>query len=65
MNKSLNGLLYSRKFWLAMFALVQTILFYFLPDFPNEVWLAIDGVIVVLIAAIAVEDAGAKIGNGR
>ncbi len=55
-----QALLRSRKFWLAMMALVQTILFQFVPDFPAEVWQSIDAVIIVLIASIAAEDAAAK-----
>lgn len=62
----LKALLYSRKFWLAVVALVQTILFQYVPEFPKEVWLAIDGVLVVVIATIAVEDAARKWGsNGK
>jgi hypothetical protein len=55
------SLLKSRKFWLAVFGAVQTILFQFVPDFPKDVWVAIDAIVGVLIAAIAIEDAGAKI----
>ena len=54
------SLLKSRKFWLAMLALAQTVLFQYFPQFPQAVWQAIDGVLAVLIAAIAVEDAAAK-----
>lgn len=60
----MNGLLQSRKFWLAMLALVQTVVFQFFPQFPQSMWQAIDGVLAVLIAAIAVEDAGAKSAAG-
>ena len=56
----LEALMRSRKFWLAMLALAQTILFQFVPDFPAEVWQAIDGVLIVLIATIAIEDAAVK-----
>jgi len=59
----LQALLHSRKFWLAVVALVQTILFQFVPAFPKEVWLSISGVLAVLIAAIAVEDAAEKRGQ--
>jgi len=59
----LQALLHSRKFWLAVVALVQTILFQFVPQFPQEVWLSINGVLAVLIAAIAVEDAAEKRGH--
>jgi uncharacterized membrane-anchored protein len=57
-------LLRSRKFWLAVVALIQTLVFQFLPQFPAEVWQSINVVIGVVIAAIAVEDAADKIGNG-
>lgn len=59
----MKSLLYSRKFWLAVIALAQTLLFNFIPGFPPAVWQAIDAVLAVLIAAIAIEDAGAKIGD--
>lgn len=55
-----NALLHSRKFWLAVFGLIQTIVFHFLPHFPPEVWQAIDALVVVLIAAIAAEDVALK-----
>ena len=54
------SLLKSRKFWLAMLALAQTVLFQFVPSFPMEVWLSIDAVLVVLIGSIAAEDAASK-----
>lgn len=61
----LNGLIYSRKFWLAVFGLVQTIVFNLIPDFPPEVWQSINVLVVVLIAAIAHEDASEKRANGK
>ena len=65
MDKTLNGLLTSRKFWLAAFAVVQTIVFQYVPDFPREIWQTIDALVVVLIFTYAMEDTGKKIGNGR
>jgi hypothetical protein len=56
----MKSLLVSRKFWLAVFALISTVVFQFFPQFPKEVWQAIDALVGVLIAAIAIEDAGAK-----
>jgi len=53
-------ILKSRKFWLAMLALAQTVLFQFAPDFPATVWQSIDGVLIVLIASIAYEDGQEK-----
>jgi type III secretory pathway component EscV len=56
----MKSLLYSRKFWLAVVAAAQTILFQFVPDFPKDVWISIDAILGILIAAIAAEDAAEK-----
>ena len=63
----MNGfemLLRSRKFWLAVVGIVQIVLFQFVPDFPEQVWQAIAGLLAVLIASIAIDDAGRSIGAG-
>jgi hypothetical protein len=56
----MNGLLYSRKFWLAVFGVIQALVLYYL-EVPDEVWQAISALVGVLIASIAVEDAANKI----
>ena len=56
-------LLSSRKFWLAVFGLVQTIIFQFVPQFPEVVWQAVDVLVCVLISTIALEDAAANLSN--
>lgn len=56
----LVALLRSRKFWLAVFGLIQTLVFQFVPNFPPSVWQAIDLLVAVLIASIAGEDAAEK-----
>jgi len=57
------GLLRSRKFWLAVFGVIQAVvLFYF--DVPEEIWQTIAALVAVLIAGIAVEDAGEKSSGG-
>ena len=60
----LQRLLRSRKFWLAVVAAAQTILFQFVPDFPRDVWLSIDAILGIVIIAIATEDAAEKF-NGN
>lgn len=55
----------SRKFWLALVAVAQTVVFTLLPGFPDAVWQAIDVILLWLIGTIAVEDAAAKLGLGR
>lgn len=55
-------LLQSRKFWLAVFGVVQTIVLHYV-NVPQDIWVAIDGLIMVLITGIAIEDAGEKAGG--
>lgn len=65
MSKSLNGLVYSRKFWLAVFGLITALLFHFFTDIPLDIWRAIEILVAVLIMAIAIEDSGAKSAKGK
>jgi len=57
----LESLKHSRKFWLAAFAVVQTVLFQLIPNFPPDVWQAVNTLVAILIAAIAAEDAATKL----
>ena len=54
-----KALLYSRKFWLAVVAVAQTVVLHYLKVEP-DVWQAIDLLIGIVIAGIAAEDAAAK-----
>lgn len=65
MNGPLGGLLRSRKFWLAVVAVIQTVIFNVLPDFPDEVWQAINVILLWLIGTIAVEDFAEKRAGGE
>ena len=56
-----ESLVRSRKFWLALVAAAQTVVFTLLPDFPEEVWQAINVILLWLIGMIAVEDAAQKL----
>lgn len=56
----LNSLVKSRKVWLAAVGVLQTFLFYYIPDFPQEVWLSINGVLIIVIGTVAWEDASLK-----
>lgn len=59
MATGLKSLLYSRKFWLAVFAIIQALVFEY-ANVPDEVWQAIVVLVGVLIASIAYEDAAGK-----
>lgn len=56
----LNSLLVSRKFWLAVFGVVQSVVLHYL-NVPDEIWQSIAALVGVLIASIALEDAGRNI----
>lgn len=54
-----SSLLRSRKFLLAFFGLIQTVVAFYL-EFPVEVWGSINALIAVLIGSIAYEDGQEK-----
>lgn len=41
------------KFWAAVVLLVKVLLFYVMPDFPGQIWSAIDALIAVVIGSLA------------
>lgn len=55
----MNGLIHSRKFWLAVFGVAQALVLQYF-DIPDEIWQSIVALVMVLIASIAVEDAADK-----
>lgn len=55
----MSSLLKSRKFWLAIFGVCQAVVLHYL-SVPEEIWQSIVGLVMVLIAGIAIEDAGEK-----
>lgn len=57
----LSSLLRSRKFWLSVIAVIQTIVFHYFTDFPAEVWESINVILLFLVGMIAVEDSAAKL----
>lgn len=59
----MKSLLRSRKFWLAVVGVMQTIILHYVAV-PKDIWVSIDVLIGVLIASIALEDAGTKAGGG-
>lgn len=61
MDSGLGSLLKSRKFWLAVVAVIQTVIFSIMPEFPDEVWQAINVILLWLIGMIAAEDFAAKL----
>ena len=57
----LMALFRSRKFWLAVIGVIQTVFFFFWPEAPAGLWEAINTILLILIGAIAVEDAALKL----
>ena len=56
----MNGLIKSRKFWLAVFGIVQAVVAHYL-NIPDDIWQSIVALVIVLIGSIAVEDAALKV----
>jgi hypothetical protein len=54
-----KSLMTSRRFWLAVFGIVQSLIFVYVPNFPRDVWIAIDGLVAVMIVALTVDDKAA------
>ena len=54
-----KALLQSRKFWLAVFGIIQTVVLHYFAIDP-EIWAAIDALVIVLIGSIAYEDGQEK-----
>ena len=59
MDRTLNGLLTSRKFWLAVFGVVTAIVAQY-ANVPDEIWISIEALVITVIGSIAIEDHGAK-----
>ena len=59
-RRNMNGLLKSRKFWLAVFGVLQAIVLHYL-SVPDDIWQSIVALVIVLIGSIAVEDAALKV----
>jgi hypothetical protein len=43
---------------------VQTVVFSYIPDFPEAAWQAVDVILAALMVTIAAEDVAVKIGDG-
>lgn len=49
----LSALLTDPKLWFAVYAIAQAIVKHYLPDFPPTILTAIDGLVAVILAAMA------------
>ena len=58
----MSSLLKSRKFYLAVFGVVQVVVLHYF-NVPDEIWQSIAALVAVLIGSIALEDAGRNV-NG-
>jgi len=55
-----SDLLQDSRFWAAVVALLNVVLFYFVPAFPKEIWAAINAVLAIVIGYLATKGAAAK-----
>ena len=57
---TMSSLLKSRKFWLAVFGVIQVVVLNYF-DVPDPIWQSIAALVGVLIGSIALEDAGRNV----
>ena len=55
----LMSLVRSRKFWLAVFGVITAVVSHYL-QIPQDIWIAIEALVLVLISTIALEDPALK-----
>ena len=60
---ALSLLLKNKSFWVAFLALAQTLVLRYL-NVPDDVWLSIDGLLVVIIGIFTADDIGSKVVSG-
>lgn len=60
-----NDLLRDSRFWAAVVALLNVVLFFFVPTFPKEIWAAINALLAVVIGYLATKGAAAKSAERR
>jgi len=53
----MSDLLRDAKFWTAIIALLNAIVFYVDPQFPEEIWAAIDALLAVAVGYLATHGA--------
>jgi hypothetical protein len=58
-------LLRDSRFWAAVLALLNAIIFFFVPTFPTTIWVAIDGVAAVVLAILATNGSRAQVREAR
>lgn len=55
-----SDLLRDARFWSAVVVLLNAVLLYFVPNFPKEIWAAIDALLAIVIGSLATRGAVAK-----
>jgi hypothetical protein len=50
---ALKILLSDARFWAAVVALINAVLLYFVPDFPETIWAAFNALVAVILAILA------------
>lgn len=50
--ETLTILTHDPKFWAALLALVNVLLYFFVPTFPQEIWAAIDALALVVFGVL-------------
>jgi hypothetical protein len=54
-----KSLMTSRRFWLAVVAVLTTVVAQYVPNFPPAIWQAVLGLVGLLVVALTVDDVAA------
>ena len=57
----LSVLVHDARFWTAVIFLIQTVLFFALPDFPKPIWEALSAVLVLIFGALTAKNASREV----
>ena len=61
MKEWIKALLASGQVWSALLLLINTVLFYFWPQFPREIWASINGFVIAILGALGISVAREKV----
>lgn len=53
----------NKSFWVALLAVIQTLVLKYL-NVPSDVWMSIDGLLIVVVGIFTADDIGSKIVTG-
>lgn len=60
-----KAILTSGQVWSAFLLLINTLLFYFWPDFPREIWASVNGFVIAILGVLGINVVKDKVETAR